>query len=66
MPPVRNVFFLPVDSLRQSSFSDTAREIAATVDGVRFTEAITTASDTDSAMPVLAAGQYPQSGSTGG
>lgn len=56
--PDRNVFILTADSLNQRYFEDAAEEIASLVDGVQFSEAIATASDTNSAMPGLAAGVY--------
>ncbi|WP_049927385.1 sulfatase-like hydrolase/transferase [Halopiger goleimassiliensis] len=53
-----NVFLLSADSLNQQSFANAATEIASLVDGVEFTHAVATASDTNSAMPGLAAGVY--------
>lgn len=57
----RNVFVLSADSLAQRYFTEAARELANLVDGVRFTNAIATAPDTNSAIPGLAAGMYTDS-----
>ncbi|WP_158055627.1 sulfatase-like hydrolase/transferase [Halorussus halophilus] len=53
-----NVFVLSADSLSQKYFSEFLPELADLVDGVAFTDAIATASDTNSAMPGLAASVY--------
>ncbi|MFA9416361.1 sulfatase-like hydrolase/transferase [Natrinema sp. HArc-T2] len=53
-----NVIVLSADSLSQAYFSDRATRLGETVDGTVFTDAVATASDTNSAMPGLAAGVY--------
>ncbi|MHB9288013.1 sulfatase-like hydrolase/transferase [Halobacteriales archaeon Cl-PHB] len=61
MPKTPNVFILSADSLSNAEFADHAAAIADSVDGTQFTTAIATASDTNSAMPGLAAGVYSDS-----
>lgn len=56
-----NVFVLSADSLSHTRFREQAADIASAVGGTRFTNAIATASDTNSAMPGLAAGVYSDS-----
>lgn len=53
-----NVFVLSADSLNQQYFSEFVTDLADLADGVAFTDAIATASDTNSAMPGLAASVY--------
>lgn len=53
-----NVFILTADSLSQKGFKDYVGNISAAVDGTEFRTAIATASDTNSAIPGLAAGVY--------
>jgi arylsulfatase A-like enzyme len=53
-----NVFILSSDSLSQSYFGGYLNNIADVIGAVNFTNAITTASDTNSAMPSLAASVY--------
>lgn len=55
-PP--NVFVLTVDSLRADAYDELMEGFPALVDGVEFTNAVATASDTGSSMPALAAGVY--------
>ncbi|UPV75243.1 sulfatase-like hydrolase/transferase [Halorussus limi] len=56
-----NVFILSADSLNQQYFSDFLPELADLVNAVDFTDAIATASDTNSAMPGLATSVYSDS-----
>lgn len=56
-----NVFVLSSDSLNQAYFDEYLTDIADLIDGVEFTNAIATASDTNSAMPGLTAGVYSDS-----
>ena len=53
-----NVFVLTVDSLRADAYDRLMSDFAALVDGVEFTNAVATASNTGSSMPALAAGVY--------
>jgi len=53
-----NVFFLTADSLRSDYFTEATRRLAALTNGTVFTEAVSTAPFTLSAMPSLAAGVY--------
>lgn len=54
-----NVFILSADSLGYYAFQEFSEKIAELIEGVEFTQAISTASETNSAMPSLAAGIYP-------
>ncbi|MFC4451023.1 sulfatase-like hydrolase/transferase [Halorussus aquaticus] len=58
MSDAPNVIFLSADSLPQKSFSKQAKHIAEMTEGTVFTNAVATASDTNSAMPGLAAGVF--------
>lgn len=53
-----NIFILTADSLRADAFSETMEEVTSLMSGVEFTDAVSTASATDSSMPALAAGVY--------
>lgn len=55
-----NVFVLTVDSLRADAYDELIDGFSALVDGVEFTNAVATASDTGSSMPALAAGVYAE------
>lgn len=53
-----NVFILTIDSLRADAYNELMSDVTAAVDGVNFTNAFATASNTGSSMPTLAAGVY--------
>lgn len=53
-----NVIFLSADSLSQKYFAEQAEQIREKTEGTMFTDGIATASDTNSAMPGLAAGVF--------
>ncbi|USZ71472.1 sulfatase-like hydrolase/transferase [Natronosalvus halobius] len=53
-----NVFVLSVDSLSYSWFANSSQELAELVGGVNFTNAISPASYTSSAMPAINTGKY--------
>ncbi|MFC7213499.1 sulfatase-like hydrolase/transferase [Saliphagus sp. GCM10025334] len=53
-----NVFVLSVDSLSYSWFVNSSQELAEQVNGVNFTNAISPASYTSSAMPAINTGKY--------
>lgn len=53
-----NVFVLTVDSLRADAYDELIDGLPTLVDGVEFTNAVATASDTGSSMPALATGVY--------
>jgi arylsulfatase A-like enzyme len=53
-----NVIFLSADSLSQKYFAERAERIRGKTGGTTFTDAVATASDTNSAMPGLAAGVF--------
>lgn len=53
-----NVFALTIDSLRADVYSEVINELTTVIQGVEFTNAFATASNTGSSMPTLAAGVY--------
>lgn len=53
-----NVFILTADSLQSQYFKEESKAIAEAVEGVNFTDAITTACRTSAAMPGLAASVF--------
>lgn len=53
-----NIFVLSSDSLPYCAFREASAELAKLIGGVEFTQAMATASDTNSAIPGLAAGIY--------
>lgn len=55
---VWNIFVLSADSLRIDYFDRSFGQIASQIYGVRFTNAVATASHTKPSVPTLAAGVY--------
>lgn len=53
-----NIFYLTVDSLSYSYFREESEKLRRQISGTEFSKATATASDTNSAMPGLAAGIY--------
>lgn len=55
-----NVFVLSADSLRANAFASLMGDVPGLIDGVAFTNAVSTANATGSSMPSLVGGVYSE------